>query len=893
MSLAHRGTGILDDMYRDYFLDYASYVILERAVPAIEDGLKPVQRRLLHAMFEMHDGRYHKVANIIGQTMQFHPHGDAAIRDALVNLGQKELIIDTQGNWGDYRTGDAAAAPRYIEARLNKFILETGFNKRTTKWQVSYDGRKDEPVTLPMKFPLLLALGVEGIAVGLSTKILPHNFIELIKGSIKILQGKRVKLYPDFLTGGIIDVSEYNHGRRGAKLKIRARMEKRDKSAIAITELPYGVTTSSLIDSIVKAADKGKIKIKKVVDNTAKDVEILISLGSGISPERTMDALYAFTNCQVSVSPNACVIVDKKPQFMGVEEILEYNTLQTKDLLGKELEIKLGDLREKWQNASLAKIFIENRVYHEIEECESWEEVLQTIRSEMKKYVREPGESAPASDRRVLLLRPMNEEDIIRLTEIKIKRISKYNTFKETEYILQLEKDIEQVLYDLDHLTEFTISYYENLLEKYGKGRERRTEISSFENIQLTNVVAENAKLYVNRKEGFVGTALKKEEFVRECSDIADIIAFRKDGKYSVARIGEKLFMGKNIIHVDVWKKGDKRSTYNVLYLDGKTGKTMAKRFHVDAITRERVYDITKGNTHSKLLYFSANPNGEAEKVSIVLSPNCKARNKVLEFDFGSIEIKGRGAGGNTVTKYPVRKVSLLEKGKSTLGAIKLWMDEHSGRIHKEERGRFVGDFDTGDLILALYKDGSYELKEANLPMKYDPNQLFWIGKFVPYRPVNCIYFEPGKTWTMIKRFLIETKSLDQKFSFLPDTKGVKCYLLTGDDPVTIRFSFKRHNQKIEKTVRPDELMDVKGWKALGNRLHDGKLLSAKVIEKPSTTAPSAQKPIEEKASTKTSSAAGTAKQKTPSSPGKQKNAEQYKPGDVIEFDENGQGKLF
>ncbi len=882
MSLEHRGTIVLDDMYQDYFLDYASYVILERAVPAIEDGLKPVQRRLLHAMFEMHDGRYHKVANIIGQTMQYHPHGDAAIRDALVHLGQKELIIDTQGNWGDYRTGDSAAAPRYIEARLNKFILETAFNKRTTKWQVSYDGRKNEPVTLPMKFPLLLALGVEGIAVGLSTKIMPHNFIELIKGSIKILEGKRVKLYPDFLTGGIVDVSEYNHGKRGGKIKVRARMEKRDKSTIAITELPYGVTTSSLIDSIIKASDKGKIKIKKVVDNTAKEVEILVTLASGISPEIAMDALYAFTNCQVSISPNACVIVNKKPQFMGVEEILEYNTFQTKDLLGKELEIKLGDLREKWQNASLAKIFIENRVYHEIEECETWEAVLETIRREMKKYVREPEEKATKGDHRLVLLRALSEEDIIRLTEIKIKRISRYNTFKETEYILQLEKDIQQVLYDLEHLTEFAISYYNNLLQKYGKGRERRTEITSFDTIQVTQVVAENAKLYVNRKEGFVGTGLKKEEFVRDCSDIADIIAFRKDGKYSVARIGEKVFMGKDILHVDVWKKGDKRTTYNALYVDGKTGKTMAKRFHVDAITREREYDVTKGTPRSRLLYFSANPNGEAEKVTLLLSPTCKARNKVLEFDFSTLEIKGRGAGGNTVTKYPVRKVSLLERGKSTLGAVQLWMDEVSGRINKEERGRFVGAYDTGDLILSLYKDGSYELKEPNLPLKYEVNHLLWIGKFDPQRPVTCVYFEPEKGWTLVKRFLIETKTLDQKFNFLPEGRGVKTYLLTGDDPALFTYSFKRNNQKTEKSAKADEIVDIKGWKALGNRLHDGKLLTAKLLDRPEK----AQDQKDNKAST-----APPPKKDSPTGDSPADNA--YKPGDVIEFDENGQGKLF
>ena len=610
----------LKGMYKDYFLDYASYVILERAVPSIFDGLKPVQRRILHSMKSMDDGRYHKVANIIGNTMQYHPHGDAAIGDALVNLGQKDLMIDCQGNWGDTRTGDRAAASRYIEARLTKFALEVAFNAQTTDWQLTYDGRKNEPINLPMKFPLLLFQGAEGIAVGLSTKIMPHNFIELIKASIKILEGKKVKVYPDFPNGGLVDVSDYNGGKRGGKIKVRAKIEQVDKKTLAIRQLPYGVTTTQLIDSILKANDKGKIKIKKVIDNTAKDVEILVDLATGISPDLTEDALYAFTHCEVSISPNACVIIDEKPHFLTVEEILQFCTENTKDLLRQELEIRKHELEEKLHFASLEKIFIQERIYRDIEECETWEAVLETIDSGLRKFVVPVQENPPKSDKRIRLLRDITEDDLIRLTEIRIKRISKYNTFKAEEQIAKLEEELKQVKHDLAHLTEYAIAYFENLLEKYSKGKERKTEITTFDSIRATQVVANNSKLYVNRKEGFMGFGLKKDEFVSDCSDIDDIIVFRKDGKLVVSRISDKVFVGKNIIHIAVWKKGDERTTYNMAYVDGQSGRTMVKRFNVTAITRDREYDLTKGTKGSKLLYFSANPNGEAEIINVQLT---------------------------------------------------------------------------------------------------------------------------------------------------------------------------------------------------------------------------------------------------------------------------------
>lgn len=809
----------LKGMYETYFLDYASYVILERAVPSIEDGLKPVQRRILHAMKEMDDGRFHKVANIIGQTMQYHPHGDAAIGDALVKLGQHDLMIDTQGNWGDVRTGDSAAAARYIEARLTRFALDVAFNKDTTEWQLSYDGRKQEPLHLPMKFPLLLAQGVEGIAVGLSTKILPHNVGELIKASIKILEDKKFVIYPDFSTGGSIDVSEYNNGKRGGKILIRAKIEKTDKSTLMITELPFGVTTGALIESIVKANDKGKIKIKKIVDNTAQNVEIQIDLMPGVSPDLTIDALYAFTSCSVSVSPNACVIVDNKPLFLSVNEILKLSTERTRDLLRQELEIKKADLEQKWHNASLEKIFIENRVYHEIEECETWEAVLETIDREMRKYIIEPDAPLKAGDQRIRLMRPFTEEDILRLTEIKIKRISRFNTFKADEHIALLEADIHQTIHDLEHLTEFAIRYFEDLYQKYGASRPRKTVISSFEQIDVVQVAANNVKLYANLKEGFIGWGLKKDLEIRECSDLDDIIAFKKDGAFKVSKIGEKVFMGENILHVDVWKKGDDRTTYNMIYLDGESGRAMGKRFNVTAITRDKDYDLTKGTKGSKVLYLTANPNGESEIVRIHLAPGSRAKIKTFEFDFDHLDIKGRASQGNIVTRYPVRKIEQLEVGQSTLGAVKLWVDEVSGRINTDQRGIYLGAFDTGDLIIALYADGTYILHQPDPILKIDTNQLLHVSKLDEDTIVSAVHYDGEKDWTMVKRFQIETSTLNEKMFFIKEHSKSRLLYATTKPNVEIEYYLMVKTNKEFWNVNLDDFIDVKGWKAIGNRL--------------------------------------------------------------------------
>ena len=855
----------LQGMYQDYFLDYASYVILERAVPHIDDGLKPVQRRILHAMKETDDGRYNKVANVIGLTMQYHPHGDAAIGDALVNMGQKEILIDTQGNWGDVATGAGAAAPRYIEGRLTKFSLEVLFNPQTTEWQMSYDGRKREPVTLPAKFPLLLAAGTDGIAVGLSTKIMPHNFIELIKASIDILKGKKVQIFPDFQTGAMIDVADYNGGKRGGKIKIRALIEKLDKDLLAIKELPYAVTTESLIESIIKASEKGKIKIKKVIDLTSKDVEIQVELLPGTSPDVTIDALYAFTDCEVSISPNACVIHNDKPQFMTVEEILEHNTLRTRDLLCTELEIKLGELLEKWHMASLEKIFIENRIYHKIEECESWEEVLVTIDRELRRYVATPADNPTANDTRLRLMRDLTDDDIAKLTEIRIKRISKYNTFKADEHIATLEEEMKQVRHDLEHITDFSIAYYQRLLEKYGKGRERRTRIMNFESIQATEVVANNAKLFVNYTEGFIGFGLKKDEnnvFVSECSDIDDIIVFRADGRFMVKRIADKVFVGKDIIHAAVWKKNDERTTYNLIYSDGANGRCFAKRFNVTAITRDKEYVLTSEAKNSKLLYFTANPNGEAEVVSIQLTLASTAKKKQFDYDFKELAIKGRSSLGNLITKYPVRKVSLKEAGRSTIGAIKVYIDDVSGRLNNDGRGRLMGEFDTGELMFILFKDGTYEMTELDMTRRYNPDELLYVGKFDPELVISAVHYDGNKGLTMVKRFRIETTRLKERFSFLTDHKDSRLLFATTEANPQVRYSMKLKNKKMQGEVNLADFIEVKGWKALGNKLSDQKLSEVELIA-----------PVE-----KTELVPEPAKLQT---------------GDSIEFDVDPQTKLF
>ena len=823
-------------MYKDWFLDYASYVILERAVPAIEDGLKPVQRRILHAMKEMDDGRFNKVANIIGQSMQYHPHGDASIGDAIVNMGQKDLLIETQGNWGDVRTGDGAAAARYIEARLSKFALDVVFNPQTTDWQLSYDGRKREPVTLPVKFPLLLAQGVEGIAVGLSTKILPHNFRELIEASIEILRGNSPQVLPDFLTGGLADFSDYQEGLRGGKIKVRARIEEDANKTLLIKEIPFGTTTDSLIDSILKANDKGKIKIKKVVDNTAKDVEIQIQLAPGVSPDVTIDALYAFTDCEVSISPNACVIIDEKPVFLTVNRILKYNTTQTKELLRKELEIRKGELLEKLLFSSLEKIFIENRIYRDIEECTTWDAVLEAIDKGLDPYKPD-------------FYRTIVQEDLVRLTEIKIKRISKFDAFKADELMKRLQDELKEVNYNLKHLTDFAIAYYQNLLDKYGKGRERKTEIRAFDTIQAAVVAANNAKLYVNRVDGFVGYGLKKDEYVCECSDLDDIIAIRRDGKLMVSKIQEKLFMGKDIAYVGVFRKNDERMTYNFIYLDGVSGRAMVKRFQVGGVTRDKEYDLTKGTKGSKLVYLTANPNGEAEVVTVYLTQGAKARVKVFDFDFADLEIKGRAAGGNIMTRYPVRKVQFKMEGKSTLGGINIFYDASVGRINTDSRGKLIGNFLGDDKILVCYKNGDYELTSFELTNRYEPLDVLLIQKFDSQKIIGAVYFDGASKGFFVKRFLIETTTLNKRFNFITEHKQSYLKLVTTDSQAQVSVTLIKGKSEEQMDYDLEMLIDVKGWKAIGNKLSTHEVKELQLIESEQAAEPIAAEEVEVDAS--------------------------------------------
>lgn len=890
----------LSGMYQNYFLDYASYVILERAVPAVEDGLKPVQRRILHAMYEQHDGRYHKVANLIGQTMQYHPHGDAAIGDALVNMGQKDLLIDCQGNWGDYRTGDSAAAPRYIEARLTKFALDVAFNHDTTVWQLSYDGRKREPVTLPMKFPLVLAQGVEGIAVGLSTKILPHNFVEIIKASIAALKGRKMEIYPDFPTGGLIDTGNYNAGGRGGKVRVRARIREIDKKTLQITEIPYGVYVADLIESIVKANEKGQIKIKKVIDKTAANVDIEIELQPGVSPDVTIDALYAFSNCEVSISPNCCVIVDNKPLFTDVNELLRISTENTKELLRMELEILKHELEEKLHFASLEKIFIENRIYRDIEECETWEAVLETIDKGLKKYVITPAEPGYAKEtKKIKLLREVTQEDIVRLTEIRIKRISKFNSFKADEEIAGLNQELTQTKHHLEHLTDYAIDYFETLLTKYGKGQERKTEIAVFDEIRATEVVANNAKLYVNRADGFIGTGLKKDEFVQDCSDIDDIIVFRRDGVMKVVRIDEKTFVGKDILHVAVWKKNDERTTYNLAYVDGKSGRSMVKRFNVTAITRDKEYPVGGEGKGSRILYLTANPNGESEVVTVTLSPGSPAKIKVFDFDYGELAIKGRDAQGNILTKYPVKNIRQKEVGKSTIGAQKLWFDDITGRLNTQERGRLLGEFDTGDTILVLYNDGSYEVTDMDVQQRFEMKDILHVGKFDPEMVINAVHFDGIKGWTMVKRFRIETNKLREKYSYLTEHPKSKLLFASIKPNPRIKYSIKVKGKAMPGEISLGNFMDVKGWKAVGNRLSDSLLSSVKEVEAGEAAAVLPHEPLQTNLFGEPEPAAVEpaakvkeqgVKNKGPEAKGKEQKPAQepkktYKAGDTIEFD--------
>ena len=805
-------------MYKDWFLDYASYVILERAVPAIEDGFKPVQRRIMHSMKDLDDGRYNKVANIVGHTMQYHPHGDASIADAMVQIGQKDLLIDTQGNWGNILTGDSAAASRYIEARLSKFALDVVYNPKITEWQASYDGRRKEPVNLPVMFPLLLAQGGEGIAVGLSTKILPHNFIELIDASIKHLQGKRFTILPDFPTAGIADVSNYNDGLRGGRVRVRAKISQLDKNTLVITEIPFGTTTSSLIDSILKANDKGKIKIKKIEDNTAAEVEILIHLPSGLSPDKTIDALYAFTSCESSISPLGCVIEDNKPLFVGVTEMLRRSTDNTVQLLKQELEIRLGEFEEQWHFASLERIFIENRIYRDIEEEETWEGVISAIDKGLKPHIQH-------------LKRAITVEDIERLTEIRIKRISKFDIDKAQQKIDALEEQIAEVKHHLEHLIDYAIAYFTRLKKEYGAGRERKTEIRTFDDVDATKVVIRNTKLYVNREEGFVGTSLRKDEYVCDCSDIDDIIVFTKEGKMMVTKVDSKTFVGKDIINVEVFDKKDNRTIYNMIYRDGKSGPSYIKRFSVTGITRDKEYDLTNGNKGSVVLYFSANPNGEAEVVSILLRQAGSIKKLKWDIDFADIIIKGRNSKGNLVTKYPVKKVELKEKGISTLKPRKIWFDDAVQRLNVDGRGELVGEFRGEDRILIINQKGVAKTIIPEVTTHFDSDMIV-MEKWIPKKPISAIYFDGEKEKYFVKRFLIENENKEESFITSHDKSHLEIVSTDWIPMAEIEFTKERGKERKDNViVNLEEFIAVKGITALGNQLTREKVNQISLLE--------------------------------------------------------------
>ena len=805
-------------MYKDWFLDYASYVILERAVPAIEDGFKPVQRRIMHALKELDDGRYNKVANVVGHTMQYHPHGDASIADAMVQIGQKDLLIDTQGNWGNILTGDGAAASRYIEARLSKFALEVIYSPKITEWQLSYDGRKKEPVHLPVKFPLLLAQGAEGIAVGLSTKILPHNFNELIDASIKHLKGQRFTLYPDFPTGGIIDVANYNEGLRGGKVRVRAKISALDKNTLVITEIPYGTNTSSLIDSILKANDKGKIKIKKIEDNTAAEVEILVHLPNGISPDKTIDALYAFTACESSISPLGCIIEDNKPLFIGVKEMLERSTENTVELLKSELEIQLGELEEQWHFASLERIFIENRIYRDIEEEETWEGVIAAIDKGLKPFTTN-------------LKREVTEEDIVRLTEIRIKRISKFDLEKAQQLIDSLDERIAQTKHHLEHLVEYAIDYFKELKKKYGSGRERQSEIKVFDDIEATKVVIRNTKLYVNREEGFIGTSLKRDEYVTDCSDIDDIIVFTQKGEMMVTKVDSKVFVGKNIIHVAVFKKKDKRTTYNMIYKDGKGGASYIKRFNVTSITRDKIYPLSGDKASAEVLYFSANPNGEAEVITVLLRQSGSIKKLKWDLDFADVLIKGRASKGNLVTKYSVKRIELKEKGVSTLKPRKIWFDEVVSRLNVDGRGELLGDFRGDDLLLVIDQKGTVRTIQPDLSTHFNEDMIV-LEKWNPKKPISVVHYEGEKERYYLKRFLVENPNKEE----LVISEHPKSFmeLATTDWRPMMEVEFVKPRGKDPKPnleVNVEDFISVKGIKAIGNQLTAEKVKNINLLE--------------------------------------------------------------
>ena len=804
-------------MYKDWFLDYASYVILERAVPSIEDGFKPVQRRILHSMKDLDDGRFNKVANIVGHTMQYHPHGDASISDAMVQIGQKDLLIETQGNWGNILTGDRAAASRYIEARLSKFANEVSFSPKITKWQLSYDGRRKEPVNLPVKFPLLLAQGGEGIAVGLSTKILPHNFVELIDASIKCLKNKKFVLYPDFPTSGIMDVTNYSDGLRGGRIKVRAKVSQLNKNTLVITQIPFSTTTSSLIESILKANDKGKIKIKKIEDNTANEVEILVHLPNGVSPDKSIDGLYAFTSCETSISPLGCVIEDNRPLFIGVSEILKKSTERTKELLRLELEYKKSDFENQWHYASLERIFIENRIYRLIEDEETWEGVIKTIDEGLKPFIKN-------------LKRNVTEDDIVRLTEIKIKRISKFDIEKAILKIQSIEEELDKIKFNLDNLTDFAISYFKKLKDVYGKNRKRKTEIRIFDDVDAKKVVVKNSKLYVNRIEGFIGTSIRRDEFIQECSDIDDVIVFTEDGQMMVTRIDKKKFVAKNIIHASVFKRKDKRTVYNVIYRDGKKGTSYIKRFFVTGVTRDKMYDLTRGTKDSKILYFTSNPNGEAEIVNVILRQTGSIKKLKWELDFADLVIKGRASKGNIVSKYSINKIEFKEQGLSTLKPRKIWFDETVQRLNVDSRGELLGEFKSDDKLLIILQNGVLKTVKPDVNMHF-PEHMVLLEKWIPEKPISAIYFNGAKDRYFIKRFTAGSQNTDQKF--IPDGSKVQLEMISTEWKPVIEITFSKYGKNIRdnEIKHIEEIISVKGIKAIGNQLSSYKIKNIDQLE--------------------------------------------------------------
>jgi topoisomerase-4 subunit A len=804
-------------MYKDWFLDYASYVILERAVPAIEDGFKPVQRRIMHSLKELDDGRYNKVANVVGHTMQYHPHGDQSIGDAMVQIGQKELLIDCQGNWGNILTGDGAAASRYIEARLSKFALEVIYSPKITDWGVSYDGRRAEPNNLPVKFPLLLAQGAEGIAVGLSTKVLPHNFNELIDASIKILKGKPFTLYPDFMTQGIADVSNYNDGLRGGRIRVRAKIGQLDKNTLVITQIPFSTNTTTLIDSILKANEKGKIKIKKIEDNTAAEVEILIHLFPGVSPDKTIDALFAFTACETSVAPLGCVIEDNKPLFIGVSDMLKISTNRTVQLLKSELEIQLSELEEQWHFLSLERIFIENKIYRDIEEMTTRETVIKAVDDGLKPHIKH-------------LKRAVTEEDILRLLDIRIMRISKFDSNKAQDKIESLEGDIEQVKHNLEHLIDFAIAYFTKLKEKYGKGRERQTELRIFDDIEATKVVLRNTKLYVNKEEGFVGTSLKKDEYITDCSDIDDVIVFLRDGKMMITKVDAKTFVGKDIIHVAIFDKSDKRTIYNMIYRDGKSGPSYIKRFNVSGVTRDKAYDLTNETAGSQVVYFSCNPNGEAEVITILLRQVGSVKKLKFDIDFANLAIKGRSSKGNLVTKYPIKKIELKEKGISTLLPRKVWFDDTVQRLNVDARGELLGEFRPNDKILVISQSGKIKVITPELSTHFDEDMVV-LEKWIPKKPISAIYYDGEKERYYIKRFLVETENKEE--SFITEHPNSQLEIVSTDYRPVAELIFTKIKGVQKETISVDieSFIAVKGFKALGNQLTADKLKQVNLLE--------------------------------------------------------------